>query len=220
MGKLTLQTFHCGPLQNNVYKISRPENGKALLIDASPGSFSAVKIADEANAHRLQALLLTHGHWDHMAEAYLFQREGVPIYAAKEDEPLIAYPECMHSYASRSAKVYPCRCDHWLENRRQLTFLGESIEVIAIHGHTPGGLVYYFPAQSWAFCGDSIFRETIGRSDFPGGDGKRLLQELAARILTLPEETILFPGHGPSSTVGHEKHFNPYFSGNSDANEF
>jgi glyoxylase-like metal-dependent hydrolase (beta-lactamase superfamily II) len=205
------ECFVCGPLANNAYLLWDGGTGRGVLIDAPFGSFATCGEFLKKNSIRLDALLLTHGHWDHMAEAATFQREfSLAVYAGEGDGVYFDRPELMATYLPPGMGISPCHPDRPLVDGNRLQLLGEDWLVRAVAGHTPGGLVFVLPSQGWAFCGDSIFRGTVGRSDLPGGDGKLLIQQLRGRVLSLGDSTQLFPGHGESTTVGRERVSNPH----------
>jgi glyoxylase-like metal-dependent hydrolase (beta-lactamase superfamily II) len=106
--------------------------------------------------------------------------------------------------------VPPCEPDVLLFDMQIVHILDCDILVRSVSGHTPGGIVYAIPSESIAFTGDSLFRNSIGRSDLPGGNGAQLIEHLRTRVLVLPQQMIIFPGHGKSSTIGDEQTQNPY----------
>jgi glyoxylase-like metal-dependent hydrolase (beta-lactamase superfamily II) len=104
----------------------------------------------------------------------------------------------------------PVTVDRWLADGELLEALGERVEVRHVPGHCPGSLLFYFPGRGVAFGGDALFRESVGRTDLPGGDHEALMRSIRTRIYTLADETTVFPGHGGPTSVGHEKENNPY----------
>ena len=104
----------------------------------------------------------------------------------------------------------PIPVSHWFKSKEQLEFLGLPIEVRETPGHSPGGVVYYMPTLKMAVVGDDVFRGSIGRTDLIGGSHPKLLKSIKTEILTLPDETRLFPGHGPETTVGWERANNQF----------
>lgn len=210
-GGLLIRRLICGPIRTCVYLIQLARDAsKAVVVDAAPGSFSAIRTLQSQEGFKISAILITHGHWDHMADAALFQQEGVPVWGSADDLDLIARPDISHSYAARRVQVLSCYPDFLLHDGMTADFLAMEWRIFQVMGHTPGGLIYFLPAVGVGFTGDSIFQGTIGRSDFPYGDGERLVADLRRTVLTWPDSVLLFPGHGDSTTVGHERAQNPF----------
>jgi glyoxylase-like metal-dependent hydrolase (beta-lactamase superfamily II) len=201
----------CGPIGNNCYLIQDQQSSHSILIDAAVESMAVYEEFSKANPNELKAILLTHGHWDHMAEAVKFQEKfSIPIYAHGADANAIRNPSSMRAYAIPGLEILPCNPDILLEDGEHLQLLGRDWFVRAVAGHTPGGLVFYLVSEGWLFSGDSLFRGSVGRSDFPGGNGRLLIEQLKSRVLTFPEATMVFPGHGATTTIGEEKANNPH----------
>jgi glyoxylase-like metal-dependent hydrolase (beta-lactamase superfamily II) len=185
-------------------------HGRSVLIDAAPGSFDEYAKLSRNNPNRLEAVLLTHGHWDHFLDAPRFQSEGVPVYVSTFDGIWIKQLEYVRDFVPAELDGAPCTANFYLNHGDSLNLLGVEWRVLGIGGHTPGGLAYYLPGMHWVFTGDSLFAGTIGRTDLPGGSHMQLINEIQERLLTLPPETQIFPGHGGSSTIGREIEGNPY----------
>ncbi|MDR0678824.1 MAG: MBL fold metallo-hydrolase [Puniceicoccales bacterium] len=203
--------FLCGPIANNGYLVLDPSSGDSVLIDGPVGICAAYEKFSQERPNRPVALLLTHGHWDHVAEAAQFQKKfSVPVYAHGGDLLLLQNPAAMSSFSVPGLEISPCEPDFLLTDGQRLALAGGEWIVRAIAGHTPGGVAYHLPAEGWLFSGDSLFRHAVGRSDLPGGDGLRLVAELRSRILTLPPTTRVLPGHGAETTVQEEILHNPF----------
>jgi glyoxylase-like metal-dependent hydrolase (beta-lactamase superfamily II) len=184
--------------------------GRSVLIDAAPGSFDEYVKFSRSNPNHLEAILLTHGHWDHFLDAPRFQSEGVPVYVSAFDGAWIKQPEYVRDFVPGELEGIPCTANFYLSHDDSLDLIGSTWQVLGIGGHTPGGLAYYLPAMHWVFTGDSLFAGTIGRTDLPGGNHAQLVREIQGRLLSLPRETQVFPGHGSNSTIGREIEENPY----------
>ncbi len=206
---MILETVSVGPMQVNCYIIAAKANAKAILID--PGEEEA-KIRGALKRHGLDPAFIvnTHGHWDHIG---CDERFGVPVYIHGEDAPLLKDPERNLS----SFFDVPFR----MKSEVKVLADGETValddlklQVIHLPGHTPGGIALFLksPQGCVLFSGDSLFRHSVGRSDFPGADGRLLIESIRARLLTLPDDTAVYPGHGPASTIGEEKSRNPFLS--------
>jgi glyoxylase-like metal-dependent hydrolase (beta-lactamase superfamily II) len=205
---------HClpaGPLPTNAYLLAEPSLGLAVLIDAPLGIWDRVEPVLGKEGCRLGALWLTHGHWDHtQGAAEVVRRSGVPVSGHRDDQVLYETPEVMRPLTPEEIVMEPVTVDRWLADGELLEALGERVEVRHVPGHCPGSLLFYFPGRGVAFGGDALFRESVGRTDLPGGDHEALMRSIRTRIYTLADETTVFPGHGGPTSVGHEKENNPY----------
>jgi glyoxylase-like metal-dependent hydrolase (beta-lactamase superfamily II) len=199
--------FICGPIANNCYLAVR--DGESVLVDAPIGSMASYEKFTETSANELRGLLLTHGHWDHMAEAALFQKKySVPVYANEGDLPMLLNPDAMRSYSVPAVEILPCRPDVAVCDGDKLQLLGSEWIVRSVAGHTPGGVVYGVEDEKLLFSGDSLFRGTVGRSDLPGGNGELLIEQLLERVMSLPDWVNVLPGHGHTTTIGEERRHN------------
>jgi glyoxylase-like metal-dependent hydrolase (beta-lactamase superfamily II) len=210
---MEIQTLPAGPIQTNAYLVLDREAGRAVLIDAPHGVWSEVARAlEEANA-RLEALLLTHAHWDHTGDAAVIQATGVPVYAHEADRPLLENPSIQEPFSIPGVEIPVVRMDHVIGQGDQLEIAGQHIEVRHVPGHCRGNVLFHFPALKAAFVGDAIFAGSVGRTDFPGCSMADLERSIRTQIYTLPPETRLLAGHGPATTVAREQATNPYVSG-------
>ena len=199
-----------GPIETNAFLVTESSRGEAVLIDAPHGVWDAVSPILEREGCQLIALLLTHGHWDHTGDAARVQGKGVPVYAHRADRPLIETPEIMTPFLIPGYDVAATRIDHFVEQGEHLKLLGHTVEVRHVPGHCPGNVLFYFPAARAAFVGDALFAGSIGRTDLPGGSFEQLATAIRTQIYTLPAETKVLPGHGPTTEVGSEMQSNPY----------
>ena len=201
---LSVATVTVGMLEVNCYVVWRGAGGPAVIID--PGADAeAVLHAVRARALRPAAVLLTHAHVDHIG--------GVPGIVAATDIPVFVHAADRELYADPDNALRP-----WLPPVGNLpepvaappSVDGLDYTVVPAPGHTPGGACYYFPDDAALFAGDTLFQGSVGRTDLAGGDTAALMATLRERILTLPDATRVFPGHGPPTTVGAERATNPY----------
>ncbi|QCE33816.1 MBL fold metallo-hydrolase [Acetobacteraceae bacterium] len=193
------------------------KEGKALVID--PGGDIA-KILDALDGRPVEKILLTHGHFDHAGGAAglidlirltRHQSEMPVVYGpGKEDAFLLSDIAGQGEYCGVDGgdNIIP---DHWLKDGDVIEFGGYDFEVRHIPGHTPGHMVFYDKIGKRLITGDTLFRGTVGRSDFDYCDGKALLKSIREKIFTLPDETHVFPGHGMPTSVKAEKAENPFF---------
>ena len=207
---LTLHRKELLPIGTWAYCLISPERKEAVVIDAPEGAYAwASKLAQSADC-QISALLLTHGHWDHTLDAYAFAEAGIPVYAHRDDQTLIENPAVMSDFAMPGMEMKPTRVSHWVEGGQNIQLLGQSFEVRHVPGHCPGNVLFYDPVARRAFVGDVIFCGSVGRFDLPGGDFATLQRSIRKEVYSLPDETVLLPGHGPETTVAAEKADNPY----------
>jgi glyoxylase-like metal-dependent hydrolase (beta-lactamase superfamily II) len=206
---MILETVSVGSLEVNCYLLAAGDGRQAVIID--PGAEER-KIKRVLDKHKLKAgiIINTHGHIDHIGCDDKF---NVPVYVHKEDLLLLKDPglnlsSCFALPFTVSSKV------HAVVGGEIINLDGIELEVIHVPGHTPGGIALLLkkPANKILFSGDTLFCQGIGRSDFPGADGSLLLNSIRQKLLVLPEDTVVYPGHGPSSTIGEEKKNNPFLS--------
>ncbi len=207
---IDVSRFILGPIDNNSFLIADSDSREAFIIDPS---FDPNPILDAVNANKflVKAILLTHAHFDHIAgvgylNAMLPQPLDIGISSA--DALLYANQGNAAIYGFRLGELPPITLTLF---HGQIFSLGrEKIEVRAVPGHTPGHVLFYVPSISAAFCGDLIFQGGVGRTDLAGGDWDRLVESIREQVFTLPDNTVLYPGHGPSTTVANEKISNPF----------
>ncbi len=210
-GAVNLRIIPAGPIQTNAYLLTAPDRREAVLIDAPGGIWSLIAPVLAEQGCTLTELWLTHGHWDHtQGGAEVVRQSGARVLAHADDRVMIEQPEIMERFMGERMNLEPIRVDHWVVQGEKRQALGTSIEVRHVPGHCPGNVLFYFPGAAAAFVGDALFNGSIGRTDLPGGSFEQLEKSIRAEIYTLPDETTVFPGHGPSTTVGTEKFGNPY----------
>lgn len=202
---MTVKTVPVGVLATNCYLLSDGQ-GHAVLVDPA---FETEKIRAALNGDAVQAIVLTHGHFDHICESdRLRDLYGCPVYAAEQEKPVFE-TYLLYSAGGLFPKNRPCShtVDVWLHDGERVNFCGTDFDVRVLAGHTPGGLVLIGGGRM--FCGDLLFRGSIGRTDFPGGDPRAMDDSL--RILaSYPPETEVFPGHDAPTSIGRERRENYY----------
>lgn len=203
-----------GPFQANCYLVIDETTGSAVLVDPGADGAEIVEMVRESGA-RLEALWLTHGHIDHIGGvAEVLRHYPVPVWLHPMDRPLY------DSLSARMAEVYglsfeqPPAPDRELRDGDVLTCGGLHFRVMHVPGHAPG--LVSFNGENVALCGDLLFAGSIGRTDLPLSDPGAMNDSLA-RIATLPEETVVYPGHGGVTTIGQELLSNPFLSGRARA---
>lgn len=211
---LKVRIFPAGSIQTNAFLITNTDIGEAILIDAPNDVVDFVDPALAEDACELKAVLITHGHYDHIGDVAKFADRGVPLYGHLDDKGMFENPESMRSYAyPPDLELRGFEVENWVEDGSKLRFLGLECEVRHVPGHCPGNVLFYFPEAKAAFVGDALFAGGIGRTDLPGGSFSQLERAIRERIYTLPKDTTVLPGHGPNTTVGEEISSNPYVSG-------
>jgi glyoxylase-like metal-dependent hydrolase (beta-lactamase superfamily II) len=138
---------------------------------------------------------------------------GAKVSAHADDKILLETPGVMEVFLPSTIKLEPVRVDRWLTQGETFSALGRVWEVRHVPGHCPGSVLFWCAAEGLAFSGDAIFQGSVGRTDFPGGSMKRLEESIRTQIYTLPDATILYPGHGDATTVAAEKAGNPFVRG-------
>lgn len=210
---MNLHVLPAGPLQTNAYLLTEPALGEAVLIDAPGGIWPLVAPRLQADGCKLSQLWITHGHWDHIQDAAIVIREagGPRVLAHAADRPLLETPALMLAFLGREISIDPVKVDAWVGEGDRVEALGQTFEVRHVPGHCPGNILFH--VHGAAFVGDALFAGSVGRTDLPGGNRAELEEAIRTRIYPLPDETIVYPGHGPATTVGREKATNPYVRG-------
>jgi glyoxylase-like metal-dependent hydrolase (beta-lactamase superfamily II) len=210
---LQVETIVSVPFDENTYVAWHEGRADALVID--PG-FEPDLILECLARHGLTpaAILDTHGHADHIAGNEALKRAfpNAPLVIGEGDAVMLT-----DAWANLSAlfgqPITSPPADRVVREGEVLEYAGFSLEVLHIPGHSPGHVVFVWrDAPCHVFGGDVLFRGGIGRYDFPGGDGKLLLAGIRQKLFPLPDDTVVYPGHGPVTTVGHEKRSNPYLA--------
>jgi hydroxyacylglutathione hydrolase len=207
---LILETIVVGPLSVNCYVLGCDQDRAAVVIDPGDDEEQILQIV-QSNKLRLQYILLTHGHVDHIGAVHeLQQASGSEVFIHPDDAFLVKVAGIQASlFDLRSPQ--PFVSSHFPENGRQLTFGSQIIEVITTPGHSPGSVC--FKINDLLFTGDTLFCESVGRTDLLGGSSHQLAESIKTKLFKLDADTRVFPGHGPSTTIGHEKQFNPFVNG-------
>jgi len=209
---MQIHTIPSGPLETNTFLIDNGV-GEALLIDAPPGGYGDIMPLLKKKKLTLKAVLITHGHFDHVLDAPRFQADGVPLFVHADSEEMVRDPAKWMPFPFPGVDLSGLEWqerDGFLEAGETRELAGLEVEVRLAPGHCPGSLVFYFPRLSAAFVGDVIFHRSIGRTDLPGGDTALLMDSIRNELLTLPGNTLLHPGHGPLTMVDEEREFNPF----------
>ena len=213
MKKIKVGCYVVGMIQTNVYFLQREDSGDTIVVD--PADYGR-ELCQELSRQGLsvKAILLTHGHFDHMlgAEA-LKEASGAPIYASALEKELLLDPELNTSnQIGRSCRI---KADHYLIDGESVTAAGITLKMISTPGHTEGSCCYYITAEESGgdpilLSGDTLFEESVGRTDLPTGDTYDLTESIRTKLYVLPDNTKVYSGHTGPTTIGHEKKYN-YF---------
>ena len=208
MGKLELQQCVLGPVYTNCYIAKNKETGEALIIDPAD-SPSKIELKVNAMGARPVAVLLTHGHFDHiMGVEAVREKYQIPVYACRQEEEMLREPSInMTVHYGQGCSIVP---DVFLEDLDVIRLAGFSVQMIHTPGHTKGSCCYYLKDERVLFSGDTLFCGSVGRTDFPGGSTAEIVRSLHKLVDSLPEETEVFPGHDASTSIGYEKRYNPF----------
>jgi hydroxyacylglutathione hydrolase len=200
-----------GMLQCNCSIFGDETSGEAMVIDPGDEIGEILKIL-ERHRLRVKAIIITHAHIDHIGgAAKLKAATGAPVYMNENDQPLY---DQLDVQAGWLGMALPERTSIDVAARDgDVMKLGAAeFYVIETPGHTQGSISLWIPAETKLVAGDTLFRDSIGRTDLPGGDSRQILESIHEKLLTLPEEAVVIPGHGPLTTIGREKERNPFLA--------
>lgn len=209
-----LHTFVFNPFQENTYLLA-DETGECIIVD--PGCYFEEEKYTlfnfiQKNNYRLTKIVNTHCHVDHiLGSAFLSSKFNVSFEANKEDEFLL-------QNAVEHGKMFgfdvepPPAISKYLAENEDLVFGSTILKVLHVPGHSPGSIALYCKAQKFVITGDVLFSGSIGRTDLPGGDYNALINSIKNKLLSLPDDVIVYAGHGPSTTIGHERRTNPFLN--------
>ena len=211
---MNIHVLPTGPIQTNAYLLTAADRGEAVLIDAPDGILEEIEPILKRENCTLGELWVTHGHWDHtQGGAEVVAATHARVRAHADDRVLIENPEVMGMFLIPGVRLSPMKIDEFVTQGQSWSALGEQVEVRHVPGHCPGNVAFYFAASKAVFVGDALFQGSIGRTDLPGGSLRVLERSIREQLYTLPDETIVYPGHGPDTTVGVERDTNPYVHG-------
>lgn len=209
MIQMQVEHLAVGPVQTNCYLAINKETKEAIIIDPGDDADRIGMRLKQLEAKPV-AILLTHGHFDHAGAAKtLAAQYDILVYAhEKEAETLEDSRMNLSGPLAGGATTY--HVDVFLKDEQELTLAGLHMRVLFTPGHTPGGCCYYFPREDVIFSGDSLFCGSVGRTDFPGGSMRTLVDSVRTKLMSLPENTIVYPGHDIETTIEQERMYNPF----------
>lgn len=209
---MILDMLTVGPFQENCYIVGDESSGSGALID--PGDEATrIAIAVEQTGLEIEKIILTHAHIDHVgAVAALVDEYACPVLMHAEAEPMLKQlPTQAIMMGTRFGKVPPV--DGYIEYEELLEVGDLSLKSLYTPGHAPGHLAFHIESEDLVFSGDALFAGSVGRVDLPGGSMEVLMRSIEERLMTLPDATRVYPGHGPATTIGEERTRNPFLRG-------
>lgn len=203
IGKITL-----GMCSTNTYFLYREGSKDAVVFDpADQGKMLYSKLKE--NGFDVGAIMLTHGHFDHIwGVEELVSLSGAKVYASEDEADFLKDVK----KNSSAACGRPCSivADFWLKDEETVNLCGIDIKMIKTPGHTEGGCCYYIEEAGFLISGDTLFCESVGRTDLPTGSMSTLIRSIKEKLMVLPPETRVYPGHGSATTISYEKEYNPF----------
>ena len=209
MNHLILRGIVVGPVQTNCYFLKHKETGELVIVDPGAEADRIIYAIQQLQGTPV-AVLLTHGHYDHMCAVHeLKEHYHIPVYAAKAEEHLLM-DSVENLSGSWQGMPYTVKADYSLEDREIVELAGFSIQMLLTPGHTAGSCCYWLEEEGICLSGDTLFYGSCGRTDLPTGSMNTMQKSLGKLLRILPDETEIYPGHGEATDAAFEKIHNPY----------
>lgn len=205
---LAIRMMVLGPVQTNCYFLINEDTKEVLIVDPAD---RAQKIIEWINSEGMKpvAILLTHGHFDHiMGVAGVKKEYNIPIYASRDEVEVLANPQI--NVSTMMGAYMSMKADELFSDGDVLELAGMKLKVISTPGHTIGSVCFYMEEEKVLISGDTLFEASVGRSDFPTGSSRQLIESIKTRLFVLPDDTDVFPGHGGTTSIAYEKAHNPF----------
>ena len=208
MSDFRMETFVLGDVSTNCYLIYNQKSREAVVVDPADNGAFVLNKCRELQVKPV-AILLTHGHFDHiLAVEDICRAFSCQVYAGREEDRLLQDSSMNLSTMMGTERTIVC-ADVLVKEKDELSLAGFKWNVLETPGHTAGSVCYYIPSEQVLFSGDTLFAGSLGRTDLPTGDQKAIVSSIREKLLPLPEETKVFPGHGEGTTIGRERRYNP-----------
>lgn len=208
MGKMRLEHMVLGMVSTNCYLLINDELKQCIVIDPADSGFM-INQRISYNGCSLSGILLTHGHFDHITAVDDVKKAfGAKVYASVDEKEVLASTH--YNLSEGNGRPVTVEADVWLNDGDAIKLAGFNIKVINTPGHTKGSCCYYIEDEKSLFSGDTLFAGSVGRTDFPTGSMSEIVHSVNDRLMKLPDDTKVFPGHGESSSIAYEKQNNPY----------
>lgn len=205
MKGLTINTCVLGMISTNCYIVY--ENSSGVIVDPADNAPYILNKCRELGV-KPEVILLTHGHFDHILAAEEIRRTfHIPIYACEKEMALLKEPD--FNLSRTGGEEVSLEADYWLREGETLELLGRKWKVLNTPGHTGGSVCYYIEEEQVLFSGDTLFCQSVGRTDLPTGQFSEIMESVVGVLFALPEETKVYPGHGEGTSIGYEKKRNP-----------
>lgn len=197
-----------GMVGTNCYLLCNMDIKECVLIDPADSQDEISRMIDESGCS-LKGILLTHGHFDHiMAADAIRDKYGVKVYASCDEKNTLEQPHI--NLGEAYGLKLSVKADVWHKDGEILKLAGFDIEALHTPGHTEGGSCYYIREIGVLFSGDTLFCGSVGRTDFPGGSMSEIVRSIKEKVMVLPDDTKVYPGHGEGTSVGYERVNNPF----------
>ncbi len=201
-----------GALQTNCYVVAN-EHDSCLIFDPGGEPEKLIEFVENKNLHPV-GIVLTHAHFDHIgAVDGVREHYSIPVHVHEKEASWLDNPALNGSSFFLAGEITAGQADVLISGPKQMELEGFSFEVMETPGHSPGSITCYFKDGGFAVVGDTLFQGSIGRTDLPGGNHSELIENIHGKLLVLPEEAMVLPGHGPVTTIGREMISNPFLNG-------
>lgn len=205
---MKIERFVLGPIETNCYVVVNEDTKECFAVDMAYCPKAYVDHIRE-QGYQMKALFLTHGHFDHiMGIDGVREKFKVPVYASEKEQEILQ--DARLNLSAAYGGGYTFSDATYVRDGEELEIAGMKIKVIETPGHTAGGCCYYIAEEEVLFSGDSLFCASIGRTDFPTGSSSQLVRAVRDKLIVLPEDTMVYPGHMEETTIGYERKHNPF----------